>query len=114
MERIEDKKRRFAEETGMTRVRKGCRPQPIKRSDGTYSMERNIVRSPYVGDKALGKVIRSNGTEDIVALRWSEDMKCYNVIKDDNVSMGTIIEFELIYGSDNNTGGGAKEQGTEQ
>lgn len=100
MERTEDKKQRLARLAGIEKLGKGRKPQPVKQPDGTYRLTRAVVTSPFVGEVALGKVLRINGTEDIVTLRWDKERKCYNVTSDENASEGNIIEFTLVYGED--------------
>lgn len=100
MERIEDKKQRLAKSIGIANLGKGRKVQPQRRPDGTYSPNKSIITSPFVGDVALGKVLRINGTEDIVTLRWDKERKLYNVTSDENASEGIIVEFILVYGED--------------
>lgn len=100
MERIEDKKQRLAALYGIKNLSKGKHVPPLKRKDGTYANQRGTVSNPYVGEIALGKVIRISGVEDVVPLRWNGELKHYDVIADDNAIDGNIVGFSLLYGED--------------
>ena len=109
MERIEDKKQRLANLYGIKNLSKGKHVPPLKRKDGTYANQRGTVSAPFVGDIALGKVIRISGLEDIVVLRWNTAEKHYNVIADDNAMDGNIVGFTLLYGEDSPESDGTAE-----
>ncbi len=100
MERIEDKKQRLAALYGIKNLSKGKHVPPLKRKDGTYANQRGTVSAPFVGDIALGKIIRISGLEDVVPLRWNKELQHYDVIADDNAIDGNIVGFSLLYGED--------------
>ena len=107
-ETLDDKKVRLAQEFGLEPLAKPRKIVPVRRSDGTFKINRAVISTPFVGEYAIGRVLRTSGLIDLVPMRWDKEGKHYNVIRDENAIDGAIIEFEHIYGKESKSDKGGE------